>query len=181
MQFALFDWLERRGRTLILPNFTPSRWHECDMFSLTKSLFFHEVEVKVSRSDFQADKNKREKHRILSGDGYTEQERYVNSIAMPWHRVPDRPPRTFVYASPAGLLGVDDMPDYAGLLHVQRFVRENCATIYRVTIVKKPPMIRGAGKLSGEQVFQISNNLWYRYAGEWKKRVESMLHDPASP
>ena len=181
MQLALFEWLERRNRTLILPNFTPSRWHECDMFSLTKSLYFHEIEVKVSRRDFQADKNKREKHRILSGDGYTEDERRINRIGMPRHRIPDRPPRTFVYACPAGLLSVEDVPEYAGLIHIKRYDRTHCATRYTVDIVKKPPTIRGAGKLSSEQVFQITNNLWYRYANEWKKRVELILHAPASP
>ena len=71
MQLALFSWLENAGRTLILPNFTPRKWHECDLFSITTSLYFHEIEVKVSVSDFYADKAKREKHRAMRGDTKT--------------------------------------------------------------------------------------------------------------
>jgi len=158
MQLALFEWLEMRKRTLIMPNFTPRRWQECDMFSLTAALYYHEIEVKVSRGDFRADfRDKRYKHMTLAE---TFPSRSLKS-----------PPRTFMYACPAGLLSVADMPEYAGLIHVRRYIRDYCATRYEVRIEKKAPVIRGAEKLSSEQVFQISSHLWYRYANEWKKGV----------
>lgn len=38
---------------------------ECDFFSMTKSGYYYEVEIKLSRSDFFADFKKLEKHRML--------------------------------------------------------------------------------------------------------------------
>jgi len=168
MQLALFEWLEWRKRTLILPNFTPFYWYECDMFSLTRSLYFHEIEIKVSRADFRADFKKFEKHRVLSGD-LTNANWYGPSYL-------DRSPHTFCYACPAEMLAVDDVPAYAGLIWVRRQKKGfwNGATGYLVTVEKRPPMLP-AEKMKPEQVLKISNNLWYRYAKEWKERTEMIL------
>lgn len=39
--------------------------HECDILSLTKSNYATEYEIKVSKSDFKADKKKKHKHNSL--------------------------------------------------------------------------------------------------------------------
>lgn len=161
IQLALFKWLERRSRILIFPNFTPYKWHECDMFSITGSLYFHEIEVKISQSDFYAEKNKRLKHRALSGD--------LNVYAKLL-------PRTFCYACPDGLLNPTVMPRYAGLIWVSRVKPdwENHWTGYRVVVVKKPPVLTSR-KMVSEQIFKIANNLWWRYAQTWKKMAEAKI------
>jgi len=169
MQYALFEWLEERKRTLILPNFTPFHWHECDLFSITKALYFHEIEIKVSRSDFRADFNKLDKHRVLSSE-HTGRDWFGQPLSAA------KFPRTFCYACPAEMLTVDDVPAYAGLIWVRRQKKGfwNGATGYLVTVEKRPPALP-AEKMTSEQVFKISNNLWYRYMTEWKKRAEGII------
>jgi len=164
MQFALFSWLEQRGRTLILANFTPHKWHECDIFSLTKALYFHEIEVKISRADFLADFNKRVKHDALNG-GEVYGQRYQRGM-----------PRTFCYACPENLLSIIDMPEYAGLISVVREKKgwENHWNGYHIEVIKKPPRLL-AQKMSAEQVFKISNNLWWRYAKTWKDKAKIII------
>lgn len=161
IQYALFGWLEKRGRTLILPNFTPRKWHECDLFSITNALYFHEIEVKVSRADFRADFDKESKHRILA-----------DKAASVWANLI---PRTFCYACPHGLLSTEDMPEYAGLIWVAR-KRQNDWFGYDIEIVKKPPSL-SSQKMTAEQVFKITNNLWWRFANTWKKMAASKIEE----
>lgn len=157
IQLALFQWLELRGRTLILPNFTPYRWHECDLFSLTHALYFHEIEVKISKSDFYADRNKRIKHDALNG-GKRYGEYYQKGM-----------PRTFCYACPAEMLKISVIPEYAGLLWISRNKQH-----YDISVIRKPPMLLGQ-KMTTEQVFKITNTLWWKFARTWKQMAEEKI------
>lgn len=73
---------------------------ESDFLCCTKSGIYYEYEIKVSRSDFRADKKKKNKHLILEG---------VQE---------DRRPNYFYYAVPEGLIEAKDVPDYAGLVYI---------------------------------------------------------------
>lgn len=73
---------------------------ESDYLACTRSGYWYEVEVKVSRADFLADFKKKKKHAILSG------------------AVPGLRPNYFAYAVPAGLIQPEDVPEYAGLIYV---------------------------------------------------------------
>lgn len=104
----------RYRRSFCLPNYTPRNWWECDVFELTKSGYFREYEVKVSRADFFADAGKtREtwlgprrfgptvlgKHSLLAvGNGSG--------------------PVAFYYVTPVGLLQPDELPPWAGLIEL---------------------------------------------------------------
>ncbi len=57
VQYAIFRELAS-GHSLIVPNYTPRHWFECDVFSVTKGGFFHEHEIKLTAADFAADANK---------------------------------------------------------------------------------------------------------------------------
>lgn len=84
----------------VLQNLYVFGW-ESDILFLSKSGFWTEIEIKVSRSDFKADlKNKSEKHQLLSATH--------NKLK----------PNQFFYAAPQGLIHPDEVPDYAGLLTV---------------------------------------------------------------
>jgi len=67
---------------------------ECDVLEITKSMYAYEYEVKISVSDFKADKKKKGK--------------FDN-------------PRTnyFYYIVPKGLIDIDMLPDYAGLIYCE--------------------------------------------------------------
>lgn len=85
----------------VLQNLYVFGW-ESDILFLSKSGFWTEIEIKVSRSDFKADaKNKIEKHSILS----TKDNHFK--------------PNQFFYAVPKGLVLPDEIPEYAGLLEIR--------------------------------------------------------------
>ena len=85
----------------VLQNLYVFGW-ESDILFLSKSGFWTEIEIKVSRSDFKADaKNKIEKHKILS----TKDNHFK--------------PNQFFYAIPKGLVLPDEIPEYAGLLEIR--------------------------------------------------------------
>lgn len=84
----------------VLQNLYVFGW-ESDILFLSKSGYWTEIEIKVSRADFKADlKNKAEKHR------YLQDVKYILK------------PNQFFYAVPKGLVTTDEVPDYAGLLTV---------------------------------------------------------------
>ena len=49
---------QRYRQSFCLPNYTPRGWWECDVFEVTKAGYFREYEIKLSLSDFKADKRK---------------------------------------------------------------------------------------------------------------------------
>lgn len=73
---------------------------ESDYLALTRSGYWYEVEVKISRADFFADFKKKKKHEVLSGikDGLR--------------------PNYFAYACPEGLIAPEEVPEYAGLIYI---------------------------------------------------------------
>jgi hypothetical protein len=73
---------------------------ECDVLSLNKTGYLSEFEVKVSRSDFLAEKKKVRKWQLLI-------ER--NEWACPNY---------FWYVCPEGLISETEVPEYAGLIYV---------------------------------------------------------------
>lgn len=122
----------RRARwatEFVMPNFTPSEWWECDLFVLTKAGYFREFEVKVSRSDFLADRGKT---RDIRGSGRHEpvppekarfpgQTRWVCDTEKKHDllaRGDPRGPSQFWYVTPPGVLNPGDLPPWAGLIEV---------------------------------------------------------------
>lgn len=120
-----------------------SDW-ESDFFSVTSSGYIYEVEVKISKSDFIADFTKF-KHRLFEGRNETSvikeaKYRYSKRWKKDVRRSPEKAvnpqttkmPNKFFFACPEGLLTVDDIPEYAGLIYV---------TESTSTIIKQAPFI----------------------------------------
>lgn len=101
------------GKSLILKNYTAvcenidvfHRW-EYDVAALTKSGLLYEYEVKISRSDFLADRKKRDKFKY-----YSEPAKFYKHV-----------PNYFIYAVPDGLVNIDELPEYAGLVYFKEDV-----------------------------------------------------------
>lgn len=125
IQDALFPWLAfERGYKLCIPNYTPHRWHECDVFAVTKADMGVEFEIKISRSDFKADASKVEKHRkLFTGD--------------------EHGPSRFFYVVPEGLITVEEVPEWAGLLYIVESKRVHTTVTPRLYVreVKKAPKL----------------------------------------
>lgn len=76
---------------------------ESDCLLLTRSGYWYEFEVKISKADFNNDfKNKKEKHSILPSDKESKK------------------PNFFYYVVPEDLIALDDIPEYAGLIYIKR-------------------------------------------------------------
>ncbi len=90
-------------------NFHRCGYHEADVFMVAKSnLLVTEIEVKISLSNFKADFKKTFKHKRLS-EVRTNVYGQLNWILPSW----------FYYACPYGLIPLDLIPDYAGLIYVK--------------------------------------------------------------
>lgn len=89
------------GSMAIMPNYTPCRWQECDVWRVTKSRYAYEYEIKVTLADFRADFKKGWKHRQL-----------VDRVTAG--------PSRFWYVAPAGIILHNELPFYAGLLEWTR-------------------------------------------------------------
>ena len=111
------DWTEYKVQQVLRKYFLAESTKKYDLFNLfiyqwesdylaiTRSDIAYECEIKISRQDFLNDSKKKNKHLIIEGN--------VDGILYDWDR-----PNYFYYAVPDGLIGVDEVPDYAGLIYV---------------------------------------------------------------
>jgi hypothetical protein len=128
---------------------------ESDFFAISKSKYSIEVEVKISRSDFFND-FKKNKHNIMSkrknkwyirNDGTNENgggyimtpegpDRYKR-INLPYstisfHETNKILPNKFFFAVPEGLISVEEVPEYAGLIYING---------YQAQVMKNAPFL----------------------------------------
>lgn len=120
-----------------------SDW-ESDFFSVTKSGYLYEVEVKISKSDFTADFGKF-KHKLFESRNEAEvikdaKYRYSKRWKKNVRKAPEKKinpqeikmPNKFFFACPDGLLKVEEIPEYAGLIYVSEF---------SATVIKQAPIL----------------------------------------
>jgi hypothetical protein len=103
IQYAVGKHLSILGHEHICENFGHVIF-EMDVASLSRSNMLHEYEVKISRSDFLADKNK------MANKNISKFEMYGNPTG---HE--SRCPNYFHYVCPAGMIRKDEVPAFAGL------------------------------------------------------------------
>lgn len=89
----------------VLPRYTPRKWWECDVFLMTKSGYFREFEIKMTRADFLKDAAKT---KTYGTDRRTKHQRLAA-------RCPFGPTR-FTFCAPAGVIPLELVPEWAGLL-----------------------------------------------------------------
>lgn len=151
---------------------------ESDFFAISKSGYSVEVEVKISRSDFKADQKKIDKHHLLKHHKHPAVverkypfDPYINYrdreagvvydpdtwqykqgdhsflfLCCPAKRIPNK----FYYAVPDGLIKVDEIPAWAGLIYIttgterqydslgDKFVDKPC---YTYKVIKQAPFL----------------------------------------
>lgn len=121
------DWLFHELRSscaLILPNYTPAGWFECDLFAITRAGFTVEHEIKLSLADFKKDAEKStsqiEPKFDATGerDGYERVHDYKHQRL--WNKDAKGPCR-FYYVVPEGLLTATQVPRWAGLKTFKTF------------------------------------------------------------
>ena len=165
---------------------------ESDKLLETRSGYIYEFEIKVSKGDFKNDfKHKKEKHSLLrSAMSVQECQLSLFGGGKPWevesaascdgrdgivgsnvsHRTnkTSKMPNYFFYAVPEGMIEVDDVPPYAGLVYVN--ANGLCWT------VKKAPLLHGE-KYNDAQL-NLSEKFYYnmqsakQVAGNWQRQYD---------
>lgn len=138
IQHAVCKWLAEIGHESICENYTHS-W-EMDVATMTKSGLLREFEVKISRSDFLADKKK------------------IIKFAHYEMKNEKTAPNYFGYVCPTGLIKPDEIPSYAGLY----YYLENG----NIDFIKECKRIHN-GKVNKEKVMQkmLRLNIQRKYLG----------------
>ena len=101
----------------VIPNYTPAKWWENDLFAIAKSGYWIEHEIKLTLADFKADAAKAMDVRAglhLWRTG--EQERKHDLLAAKSERGPNR----FFYVVPESLADKIELPAWAGLKIIHR-------------------------------------------------------------
>lgn len=134
---------------------------EMDVLSLNKQGYLTEFEVKVSKSDFKADKKKKFKsHWYESG----------NETMCP---------NRFYYVCPEGLISIEELPTYAGLIYYSE---------QGLTTIRKAPMLHKKQKerkgvlekfcrLLSERMYLGSARLTYNNRKN-KERIQEIKNQP---
>ena len=177
---------------------------ESDKFIETRSGLIYEFEIKVSKSDFKNDfKHKKDKHIILEGeekygdkylpkyyDNLRANEEIGDWAVKSFHKYADDSPRYlvgshnrpnyFYYCTPPGLIEVEDVPEYAGLVQIDK--------AGMIRIKKKAPKLHGE-KLKDEDLglgekFYFNMDSWKRKCKEalesrdfWKEKLDAELEE----
>lgn len=136
IQNALFERLSLRGYSLACPNYTPTGWWECDLFGVTKAGLAVEYEIKLTRADFKADAGK-SREATRGGVEPIQAARKHDWLALADPRGPSR----FYYVVPAGMVGPDEIPEWAGLIYVGEYKRFS-TVVARLTFHDEKPAPR---------------------------------------
>lgn len=135
IQIALCKYLSVKGHEHICENYNHMVF-EMDVASLSKSNMLLEFEVKVSRSDFLSDKNKRKKY------GFPKFEMYSNCVGYE-----DRCPNYFYYVCPDGLIRKEELPSFAGLFYYSN---------NEIVLIKSPKKIH---KIPSDRIIVLNKML----------------------
>ena len=117
-----------------MPRYTPKDWFECDLFELTAAGYTVEYEIKISRSDFRADAAK-ELRRYNWATG-THDVKHKHTKLADGTCFPNR----FYYAVPEGLIKLEEVPAWAGLIEFRPNRKVN-PTVAQDKVVKSAPRL----------------------------------------
>lgn len=172
---ALTLMRERHRRNFVLPNYTPRRWWECDVFELTSAGFFREYEIKLTISDFKADAKKYDT--LITGSWPN-----TTSTKRVKHDCMGQPcgPRQFWYVVPDGLLTPEQVPEWAGLIGIfESRPTHNLYWRYSERLLKKAPVLH-SNPCEAKIKAHAESVCYYRLHNEWTGgRVSELLEEGA--
>jgi hypothetical protein len=171
---------DRWKRNFCLPRFTPAGWWEADVFELTRAGYWREYEVKVTRADFRKDAEKA-RHKVVKVEGPADgRKRKLELRRNSKHDLlaarDTSGPTQFWFVCPVGLIAPDEVPEWAGLLHMHDSGRG--PKKYRIwdTVVKAAPRLHGE-KCSAKVVEKARESCYWRLHAAWGTATD--VHEPA--
>lgn len=130
---------------------------ESDVISITKTGYMHEVEIKISRSDFKADARKSKwklyKESIKSGRKLSS---YYNT------------PNYFWYCFPEGLIEDSEIDPSFGIFHIKEDPKWKVLTL----TVKREASRFGKSKVNRKIINQIARSLSFKLNNQQKSNQE---------
>ncbi len=140
--FALMREYYHKGHSPITFRFSGQGIGEADVISITKAGFINEFEIKRTRSDFMADfRNKTYKHKYLA-ERVGIKKGFNGTV---WFLAPSY----FWFVVPKNLIGIEDIPEYAGLIYYEEG---------RLAVIKRAPRTHSE-KATIDIVQKIAHNL----------------------
>jgi hypothetical protein len=161
IQAVLFKHLYwQKKHKWIAPNVDIFSTGEMDLCSITKAGLVHEYEIKLTRSDFLADRKKEHKHpqlqMVAAGLMFSVSERS-------WKPGPDvrriKAPNYYSYVVPADMVNANELPPYAGLIYVDLTKLWSYGSAF--TVVVKPTLLHKTPADDGLKL-AIGEKLMYR-------------------
>jgi len=111
LEGAVYDKISSVGEVAI-NNICPKSWFECDVCRITNSLYFHEYEIKKSRTDYF---NDFKKGQVRPGWPRAIEPEYGKHYRM---SVGDTDgPNRFFFITPENLISEREVPDHCGLMY----------------------------------------------------------------
>lgn len=133
-------------RSMVPPNYTPSRWFECDIFELTKAGYFREYEIKLTTSDFRADQKKERTSWRINGENKFEfYAEYSKHQRLREHHTDG--PTQFWFVCPRGLIQPLEVPLWSGLIYATDHTQNGYSPPWNVRL----EVVRAAPRLHGQK------------------------------
>lgn len=137
-----------------VPNCFTQHDNEADLFFIRKSGFCDEVEIKVNRADLLQDKKKMVQYRQFVYPDDCDKGNPHRKIKHEALLSGEMDCNYFWYAIKDGIGGVDDIPDFAGLI----VVKQNG----RIVVSKRPTKLH-KNKMNFEGRYKIARKASYRF------------------
>jgi hypothetical protein len=117
---AIFSNFISRGVKHFCDSFETMDLQEMDVIEISKAGYITESEIKRSYSDFKADfRNKKFKHENLKNRmAFKMYDIWKRGKRTDEQRKAIKIPNYFYYVCPHGLIKIEDIPEYAGLIYV---------------------------------------------------------------
>lgn len=153
IQLAIY-WRFNSG--ILIPNWTPPKWWECDVARIMPSGRWHEYEIKLSKSDFLADRNKLATHG-LGRDKHSK----IKHLEL--YAASEKGPNNFWYVMPESVADQVEIPQFAGLILVHEYQNRIC-----INVKKDAPLLH---KAKADFAVPERNVFYYRMWGGIEKLV----------
>ena len=142
IQAALIGHLRMGTTSLVMGNVwvKGSPW-ESDVIAVTSAYYWHEYEIKVTRTDYRRDFEKNKKHESYASEDAIELDRFL---------IPK--PKSFTFVVPKGLLEGIDVPSHCGVIEVYETKYDG----YELGDERPAPNLRKPTKLSHAQIFNLA-------------------------
>lgn len=137
---ALMMYLYEKQHPIISTHCTIDGLQECDVISLSKSDYIYEYEVKISKADYKKDFIK-PKHKNILNEKFTKNTKSGLIYLLPNY---------FNYVVPTGLITVEDLPEYAGLIYFNEDLSFD--------IIKKPKLLHKI-KANDDFIRKLAHNI----------------------